>query len=57
MCALVQEGYLPLHYAAENNAELQVVTALLKAYPVASKAKNDNFTRQSTAALRIREAS
>jgi len=39
VCALVQEGYLPLHYAAENNAELQVVTALLEAYPADRKAK------------------
>jgi len=31
--ALAQDGYLPLHRAAAHKAEVQVVAALLEAYP------------------------
>ena len=31
--ALAQNGYLPLHWAAAKKAEMQVVAALLEAYP------------------------
>ena len=39
MSAFAQKGKLALHYAAANQAEVQVVKALLEAYPAAASKK------------------
>ena len=41
VCCRVQEGRLPLHYAAENNESEAVIKAVLDAYPGAAKEKDD----------------
>jgi len=38
--ALAQEDDLPVHYAAANKAEVQVVAALLEAYPAGASTAN-----------------
>ena len=40
MSALAQNGNLPLHSAAANKAEVQVVAALLEAYPDGASTAN-----------------
>ena len=49
--AFVQLDYLPLHYAAENQASLEVVSALLLAFPDAASKSNHVSYWTSCAAL------
>ena len=41
VCCRVQDGNLPLHYAAQNNKSEAVIKALLDAYPDAAKAESN----------------
>ena len=47
-----QVGYLPLHYAAANNASEAVVGSLVTAYPEGAAMKNNVRGRGSTRSLR-----
>jgi len=41
LCAVVQEGQLPLHWAAINGTELEVVAALLDEHPDAAEVADE----------------